>query len=94
MPVSNQPVPPKRFPFAATVSPAPSVKFALDTFGSLEVLGSVVSVPRLPLVFQLSITAVGANGCIAGALIVRGAAADAVCTAVLLAKILVRLAGK
>ena len=89
-PVSNQLLPPKRFAFAAGVTPAPSVKFALDTFGSLAVLGSVVSVPVLPKVFQLSITAVGASVSPAGPLIVRGA--GAVCGVVLLAKILVKLA--
>lgn len=88
LPVSNQLFPPKRFPFAAAITPAPNVKFALDTFGSLAVLGSVVSVPALPKVFQLSVTAVGASGSTAGLLIVL--AAGAVRT-VLLAKIWVKL---
>src|SRR5436190_8546456 len=74
-PASNQAVPPKRFPFAADVTPAPSVKFEGDRFGSLAKLGSVVSVPRFPKVFQLRSTASGAtlsSARIAGAVVPCG----------------------
>ena len=53
LPVSNQPLPPRRLEFAAGVIPL-NVRLAGAILGSLKILGSVVSVPAFVKVFHRS----------------------------------------
>jgi len=55
-PVLNQFEPPNLFPLPAAVTPDPNVKLAELIPAKFVVLASVVSVPKLPLVFQPSKT--------------------------------------